>query len=74
MRIFTRLILCCTLAVAMHRAHGAEGPLAPDEAAATFELADPALAIDLVASEPEVQSPVAMAMGITSTLWFSPTI
>ena len=45
----------------MHRAHGSEGPLAPDEAAATFELADPALAIDLVASEPAVQSPVAIA-------------
>ncbi|MBX7166650.1 MAG: c-type cytochrome [Pirellulales bacterium] len=36
------------------------GPLTPDEERATFELADPTLAIDLVAAEPDVDSPVAI--------------
>ena len=39
----------------------AEGPLAPARAAETFQLADAALDVELVVSEPDVQSPVAMA-------------
>ena len=42
-------------------ANAAEGPLAPSAASKTFQLADPDLAIELVASEPSVQSPVAIA-------------
>ena len=55
------LMLCCALAVATQFANAAEGPLAPAAAKETFQLADPVLAIDLVASEPSVQSPVALA-------------
>lgn len=40
---------------------GAAGPLAPAEALKTFELSDPGLVVELVASEPDVLSPVAMA-------------
>jgi len=54
-------MLCCTLAVATQCANAAEGPLAPTAAKGTFQLADPDLAIELVASEPAVQSPVAIA-------------
>ena len=74
MRIFTWLILCCTLAVAIHRAHGAEGPLTAEAAAKTFELADQALTIDLAASEPEVQSPVAMAWDADGKLYVAEMI
>jgi len=46
-------------------AAGAEGPPAgprsPRDELATFELADPSLTIELVAAEPEVTSPVAIA-------------
>jgi glucose/arabinose dehydrogenase len=37
------------------------GPRPPREAQAAFELADPALTIELVAAEPDVMSPVAIA-------------
>src|SRR5580704_4915211 len=44
------------------RAQGpASAPRPPREALAAFELVDPALTIDLVAAEPEVTSPVAIA-------------
>src|SRR4051812_27422674 len=36
-------------------------PLAPREAAATLRLADPGLVVELVAAEPDVVSPVAVA-------------
>ena len=61
MRIFTRLMLCCTLVVATQCADAAEGPRTPQAAGKTFQLTDDALAIELVASEPDVQSPVAIA-------------
>jgi putative membrane-bound dehydrogenase-like protein len=38
-----------------------ETPLSPDQEQATFELADPQLAIELVASEPQLDSPVAIS-------------
>src|SRR5690606_28513589 len=38
-----------------------DGPLAPADALKSFELADDRLAIDLVAAEPDVIDPVAMA-------------
>ncbi|MBM3900679.1 MAG: hypothetical protein FJ379_01085 [Verrucomicrobia bacterium] len=37
------------------------GPLSPDEELKTFRLADPGLVVEPVASEPDVESPVAMA-------------
>jgi putative membrane-bound dehydrogenase-like protein len=39
----------------------AQGPLSPEEERASFELADPELVVELVASEPDVASPVAIA-------------
>ncbi|MDX1963705.1 MAG: c-type cytochrome [Pirellulales bacterium] len=39
----------------------AAGPLTPEQSHAQFVLADPNLVIELVASEPDVQSPVAIA-------------
>jgi putative membrane-bound dehydrogenase-like protein len=42
-------------------ARGADGPRSPGESIKTFVLADPLLQIELVASEPEVTSPVAIA-------------
>jgi len=44
-------------------------PLAPDEALASFVLADPALKIELVAAEPLVQDPVAIAFDEAGRLW-----
>src|SRR5687767_7740578 len=37
------------------------GPLAPKEALESFQLADPTLTIELVAAEPDIEDPVAMA-------------
>src|SRR5262245_44157434 len=42
-------------------AAGAEPPHAPNEALNAFELADPSLQVELVAAEPLVESPCAMA-------------
>ena len=43
-------------------AHAAwAGPLTPEQERASFQLADPSLVIELVAAEPEVLSPVAIA-------------
>lgn len=39
----------------------AAGPQSPDAEQSTFELADPSLKIELVASEPQISSPVAVA-------------
>lgn len=39
------------------------GPVSPEEEKASFVLADPDIRMDLVASEPDVVSPVAMAWG-----------
>jgi hypothetical protein len=38
-----------------------ESPLSPEQAATTFRLADKELVIELVAAEPDVLSPVAIA-------------
>ena len=47
---------------AASRAEGPRlGPRSPSEAMTAFVLADPALTIELVAAEPEVTSPVAIA-------------
>ncbi len=56
--------LTCSLAFAgaASRAEGpAAGPRSPSESMKAFVLADPALTIELVAAEPEVTSPVAIA-------------
>ncbi len=47
----------------------ASPPLSPGEALASFVLADPALKIELVASEPLVQDPVAITFDEAGRLW-----
>src|ERR1700729_4321803 len=58
-----RLVVCLALLAAC--AMGADAPRArprsPHDERAAFALADPALTIELVATEPEVTSPVAIA-------------
>lgn len=54
-----RLLVAASILLA-HAAR-AEGPPTPEEERASIRLADPSLAIALVASEPAVVSPVAMA-------------
>ena len=44
-------------------------PLSPEEALASFVLADPALKIELVAAEPLVQDPVAITFDEAGRLW-----
>jgi putative membrane-bound dehydrogenase-like protein len=57
------LAICCALCLvpAAPAQSPAAKPPSPADALAAFKLADPALLIELVASEPEVASPVAIA-------------
>src|SRR5262245_20870275 len=48
-------------AVALLAANAAAAPLTPEQELATFQLADPDLRVELVAAEPDVISPVAIA-------------
>jgi len=54
-----RLVLI--LSLALRFGAPAESPLGPDAALKSFELADPTLTVEIVAAEPLVQSPCAMA-------------
>src|SRR5437667_9851569 len=45
----------------LHPTLGGGSPLSPAEEQASFQLADPSLSIELVAAEPEIVSPVALA-------------
>ena len=54
------LVILSLLFFVTHRA-GAEEPRSPADSMKAFVLADPALTIELVASEPDVTSPVAIA-------------
>lgn len=54
---FLVLLVFLVLSASLHESVGAP----PSEAARTFELADPALRIELVASEPMIESPCAFA-------------
>src|SRR5690606_29300295 len=53
-----RILLCLLLAVP--KANALDGPLTPDQALASFKL-EPGLKIELVAAEPLVVDPVAIA-------------
>jgi putative membrane-bound dehydrogenase-like protein len=64
MKCLTPLTLCWmlgSLAFLAGMARGADGPRSPAESMKAFVLADPDLTIELVASEPELTSPVAIA-------------
>ena len=54
-----RLLVAVALLLAHHAR--ADGPPTPEEERAAMRLADPSLTIELVASEPQVVSPVAIA-------------
>ena len=73
MRIFIQIMLGLTLVSATNVCR-AEAPLAPAAAAETFQLADPALGVELVVSEPKVQSPVAMAWDADGKLYVAEMI
>ena len=73
MRIFIQIMLGLTLVSATNVCR-AEAPLAPAAAAETFQLADPALGVELVVSEPKVQSPVAMAWDADGRLYVAEMI
>ena len=73
MRIFIQIMLGLTLVSATNVCR-AEGPLAPGAAADTFKLADSALGVELVVSEPNVQSPVAMAWDADGKLYVAEMI
>ncbi len=52
---------CLAFAAISWRGLAATSPLSPDQERATFQLADTNLAIELVAAEPDVRAPVAIA-------------
>ncbi|MCL6501425.1 MAG: c-type cytochrome [Pirellulales bacterium] len=65
-QVFATMVCIGVLAgghfVRLNQAHGADfGPRPPHEELALFHLADPELLIELVAAEPMVESPVALA-------------
>lgn len=50
-------------------AHSAPGPLSPADELSSFQLADPTLIIELMVSEPDVSSPVAMSWDAAGRLF-----
>jgi putative membrane-bound dehydrogenase-like protein len=52
---------CLALAAVLSCGFAASSPLSPEQERATFQLADTNLAIELVAAEPDVRAPVAIA-------------
>jgi putative membrane-bound dehydrogenase-like protein len=52
---------CVALAAISWRGFAASSPLAPEQERATFQLADTNLTVELVAAEPDVRAPVAIA-------------
>ncbi len=54
-------LMCLVIPLCAEFARGADGPRSPAESMKAFVLADSDLTIELVASEPEVTSPVAIA-------------
>lgn len=64
-----RAVLLTLLATTTASAQPPDGPLAPDQERASFRLADPDLVVELVASEPQVVSPVAIAWDEAGALY-----
>ena len=68
-------LLLLLLPVASREAHaGGESPLPPAEEVGTFVLEDPGLEVQLVASEPAVRSPVALAWDASQRLYVAEMI
>src|SRR5438876_6670874 len=54
-------VIFCIFAVSSLRGEAATSPLSPEQERATFHLADSNLVVKLVAAEPDVRAPVAIA-------------
>jgi putative membrane-bound dehydrogenase-like protein len=76
-RLFSALLVAGLVAVALWRGRAAEpakkadevhSPLTPQQVQAAFRVA-PGLRVELVAAEPEIESPVAMAFDEDGRLW-----
>lgn len=68
-------LLALLLPVAFREAYGGgESPLPPGEEVGTFVLDDPGLEVQLVASEPDVRSPVALAWDASQRLYVAEMI
>ena len=63
------LLAVLIMAVMISCDRGPSPPLSPDEALRSFVLADPDLKMELVAAEPLVQDPVAIAFDAGGRLW-----
>ena len=61
MKRLNTIATCCALAAGSWHGTAAMSPLSPEHERTTFQLADPNLTIELVASEPAVRAPVALA-------------
>jgi putative membrane-bound dehydrogenase-like protein len=61
MKQLGNIAACWALAAVAWRASAATSPLTPEQERATFQLADTNLVIELVAAEPDVRAPVAIA-------------
>jgi putative membrane-bound dehydrogenase-like protein len=61
MKQLVTITACLALAATSWRGLAAMSPLSPEQERATFQLADTNLAIELVAAEPDVRAPVAIA-------------
>lgn len=59
----------CLVALSLGCERQPSPPLSPDEALASFRLADPDIRIELVAAEPLVQDPVAISFDAGGRLW-----
>ncbi len=61
MKPFRTIAICSAIAAISWRGLAATSPLAPEQERATFQLADTNLTVELVAAEPDVRAPVAIA-------------
>ncbi len=61
MKQFVTIATCLVLAAISWRALAATSPVSPEDERASFQLADTNLVVELVAAEPDVRAPVAIA-------------
>jgi putative membrane-bound dehydrogenase-like protein len=64
-----RLLVLAAICLAAREATCVAGPLSPAESQAAFQLADPALRIELAAAEPDVIDPVAIRFDEDGRMW-----
>ncbi len=69
MLVWLALVVCGRDVLQAQEPAPAKSPLSIDDALKSFVLASPELKLELVAGEPEVMSPVAIAFGADGCLW-----